>query len=267
MPDAPPLNLGTVPVPPEPEPVAAAPTPQVMARLMRLPTTSRARARAIIKLQLDRLSPLPVAETAFDLALVGREDTDGLFALGIVRKTDLIRPETRSRRTIALAQDVEGKRVVFQFRNPGWAGPGQPLWMRHAPRAAILAAAFAAVALAGAHRSSVWATGELPRLEAEGQARLAAARLASEQTAARAAWQKIDQIDAATRLTCVLERLDRPASGRLTLLGLTADPDRIVLMLEGRVDAAALSAAGAALQPPTSSDDATTAVFEGGECG
>lgn len=264
MPDDRPLTLGAVPAPPELTP--SAPPPQVMARLLRLPTTSRIKARAIVRLQLDRLSPLPPAETVFDLVMVRRAGTEGVFALGVVRKADLARPEFDGQRTILLNQEVEGVAAVFRFANPAGAGLKVPDWLRHAPSAAVLAGAFALVAMAAAHRSAAWTEQELPRIAAEGEARAAAALLATEQQAARADWGRLERGDAATRLQCVLDRLGE-SEGEVALMGLTAEAGRVVLTLQAPVDEAALDATGAELQSEGETDGPTTAIYEGGACG
>lgn len=265
MPDDRPLTLGAAPAPPEITP--SAPPPQVMARLLRQPTTSRMKARAIVRLQLDRLSPLPPAETVFDLVLVERAGTEGVFALGVVRKADLARAEFHGQRVIALSQQVEGASAVFRFANPSWAGPKAPEWLRHAPSAAVLAGTLALVAAAGAHRSAAWTAQELPRIAAEGEARAAAAVLATEQQTARTDWSRLELGDTATRLQCVLDRLNQGDGGQVALLGLTADPGRVVLTIQAPVNEAALAETGAGLQSEAEADGATTAIYEGGACG
>ena len=100
---------------------AASPKLRVFVRVVSLPTTKLARARAAVELQLDRLSPVPRDEVVFDVAPLGASvGAATRYAVGIVGRDDLtaagaLFPEQAFLRESATADGVAAQ---FRFRNP-----------------------------------------------------------------------------------------------------------------------------------------------------
>lgn len=225
-----------------------APALEVMARTLRLPTHSARQARAIVKMQLDRLSPVPVAETVYDLALVRTDGADGLFALGITRRAGLSGPAFANKRTVAVTRTVDGASVVFRFRNPDGVDDRERRLLLHAPKAAMIAAGVTAVLLAGAFKADQWREQRLPQLAGEQRQAAQAQRAADEQSGARADWIGLERADAASRLLCVMDRFKRVDGGQaVPVLSLEADAKQVSARATAGSSATTLARAGAKL--------------------
>tara|TARA_R110002051_G_scaffold41530_7_gene86135 strand:- start:20226 stop:20936 length:711 start_codon:yes stop_codon:yes gene_type:complete len=235
-----------------------------MARLLRLPTTSPRQARAIVRLQLDRLSPLPAADTVFDLSFVRKDGSEGVFALGVIRRQTLNDPVFRHQRIVKVPKKIDDTEVVFRFRNPSGVDDRETRLLKHAPLAAAMALGFAAVTLAGNLRAESWRTQRLPEIaEAQRQATRKALH-AEQQTQARAEWTALDRSDASTLLLCVLARLDQQTTTAIAVRALALDPEQITVQLPTGGDRHALEAAGA--EVGQADDESATATFVKAVC-
>lgn len=222
---------------------------EVMTRVLRLPTDSVRQARAIVRMQLDRLSPLPVDSIVFDLVRLQRTGGETTFALGILRRSALLDPAFSSRRMVALARSADGAEVVFRFRNASAVDHRESRWLAHAPKAAAVALGLAAVLLAGQIRADHWREARLPAIAAEQRIAARAARDARDQTAALAEWRSLDRSDAATRLLCISSKITAADRSPLALAGAASDATQVRLTPLDAGGAARLAAAGGESAP------------------
>lgn len=243
---------------PAPTPVPAL---EVMVRVLRLPTRAPRQARAIVRMQLDRLSPLPASETLFDLVPLRQEASETVYALGILRRATLSDAAFSGQRNVAVPRSVEGETVVFRFRNAGAVDDREARWLRQAPRAALICLGLAAVALAGNLRAEQWRERRMPEIAAEKRLIAQQARLAGQQAAARTEWISLERTDAATRYLCVAGRIGAALPGGLAVTSAAADTQTVTLNHGPGSNIPALVAAGAT--PPTGGDPAPagSAVF------
>ena len=233
---------------------ASPPVPalEVMTRVLRLPTRAPRQARAIVRMQLDRLSPLPAADTLFDLVPLRQDGAETVYALGILRRAALGDPAFASQRTVTAKRTVEGEEVVFRFRNAGAVDDREARWLNHAPRLALVCLGIAAVALAGQLRAEQWREQRLPEIAAEKRLAAQQARLAEQQASARTDWLSLERADAATRFLCVAGLVGGALPGGLAVTSAVADSDTVTLTTGPGANLAALVGAGAA--PPTGGD-------------
>lgn len=220
------------------------PQVEAMTRILRLPTHSVRQARSIVRLQLDRLSPLPPSEVLFDLVRLRDDGAEGVFALGILRRALLRDPALASRRTIAVRRIVEDAEVVFRFRNAAAASDWEARWLRHAPQAALIGLGVAAVMLAGQLRADQWRERRVPEIAAAQRAAAVQARMRREQQAAQGEWLALERTDAATRLLCVSSRVQAAAPSGLLVASLSVSPDQVSLAAPDSKAAERLTAAG-----------------------
>ncbi len=102
----------------EDEPDRLAEAGDVYACAVELPVSSVRRARSAVALQLDRLSPLPVADVAFDVAALGPGRPGSTrFALGIIARAAFEPPDAPA--LLHRQVEFEGRRLAFRFRDPG----------------------------------------------------------------------------------------------------------------------------------------------------
>lgn len=180
--------------------------PAVMARMVRLPTQSIRQARSIVKLQLDRLSPVAAADAVFDLVLLRTEGAEGVYALGVVRKGALEGlPNEAS--ALQIARMVEGAEVTFRFRRPGAALDFETRWLARAPQVAAIAVGVAVLAVSISFKVSEWRDRALPELAAAERAGTLATRAAGQRLEARDAWLDHERTDGATSILCLNARL------------------------------------------------------------
>ena len=263
------LSLTPAPAPTMADAVDAPEPPrlEVMARLIRLPTRSLRQARSIVRMQMDRLSPLPMAEVVFDLVLIRAEGADTLYGLGIIRKTALADPALGGKSTVEAHRTVEGHPLVFRYRSPDAVNAWELRWLRHAPTAAVLVLGLAAVMWAGQVRSDAWRERRLPEIAAAQRHAAQAARAAEQQGQARSAWLSLDRADAATRLTCVAASLRSAAPGQgLPVTTIQAAPDRVVLTAATDRFSKALTDAGGAVAPAGPAPRGIVATFTSEAC-
>jgi hypothetical protein len=244
----------------------ATPTLEVMTRVLRLPTRAPRQARAIVRMQLDRLSPLPAADTLFDLVALRQDGAETVYALGILRRAALADPGFANERTVTASRSVESENVVFRFRNAGAVDDREARWLKHAPRAALVCLGLAAVALAGQLRADQWRERRLPEIAAEKRLALQQARLAEQQASARADWVSLERADAATRYLCVAGQIGAALPGGLAVTSAAADPHTVTLTVGPGSNLPALVAAGATPQIGRSSSAAGTVVFPSEVC-
>lgn len=239
------LSLSLRPPPPPAEPpLAAPPELQVMARLVRLPTRSPRQARRIVSLQLDRLSPLPATDTAYDLVMIRQDGSETLYALGIVRKAHLSDAAYANRRHIALTRTVETTEVAFRFRNPHAVDDQEVRWLKHAPRAAVITLGLALVTTAAGQRADTWRQQRMVEIAVSQRDAARAALDAELQASARADWTDLERTDAATRLLCVSQKVGAHGGAPLPLLGYAGEANELVLRLPDDANAAPLLTAG-----------------------
>jgi len=241
---------------------------EVMTRVLRLPTDSVRQARKIVRMQLDRLSPLPVTSVVFDLVRLERAGGETTFALGILRRSALLDPAFANRRMVALARSADGTEVVFRFRNASAVDDRETRLLAHAPKTAAVALGLAAVLLAGQIRADHWREARLPAIAAEQRIAARAARDARDQTAALAEWRSLDRSDAATRLLCIASKITAADRSPLALAGAASDATQVRLAPLDTGDAARLAAAGGEAAPAGGAAGAPTPVTFGPEvCG
>lgn len=233
-------------------PMAPAPVLEVMTRVLRLPTRAPRQARAIVRMQLDRLSPLPAADTVFDLVALRQDAGETVYALGILRRAALADGAFSAQRTVAVTRSIEGEDVVFRFRNAGAVDDREARWLKQAPRVALVCLGFAAVALAGNLRAGQWREQRLPEIAIEQRLAVQQARLAEQQASARTEWLSLERTDAATRYLCVAGRIGSALPRGLAVSGATADSQAVTLNLGAGSHVSALVAAGAT--PPAGGD-------------
>lgn len=235
----------------------------VMTRLMRLPTRSVREARSIVRLQLDRLSPLPSAETVFDVVSVRSEAGQGVYAVGILRRAILSTPPYDARPVLSLTRDVDGQRVTFRFRNAGATSEFEARYLKYAPHALTMALGVAVLALSVHVKVEDWHDARLPAIAAETRARNVAVREGGHQRDARGAWMALERRDASTQILCLglrLGALDRPVAIR----HLRADGDRVTLTARQEADQVRIRTAGG--QPVSTADPAAGQMFEDRAC-
>lgn len=248
-------------------PPAPRPGLEVMTRVLRLPTPSVRQARSIVRLQLDRLSPLPAAETLFDLVPLNKDAGETVYALGVLRRSALADPAFGAQRVVAVTRTVGGREVVFRFRNAGAVDDREARWLRHAPTAAMVCMGLAAVALAGQLRAEEWRERRLPEIAAEQRLAAREARLVAERTAARAEWMSLERTDAATRYLCTVTRVAGARPEGVAVTGAVADAQRVTLTLTPGADAGALIAALGLPATPQTPDQALAVTFPSEVCG
>lgn len=228
----------------------------VMTRVLKLPARTRRQARAMVRMQIDRLSPLPAAEVVFDVAILSQEGAQGVFALGMARKADLSAPTFAAEAVVVVHQTVDGVPVEFRFPNSQGVDQRERRLLRHAPAAALLAMGLAALALASAIKAESWRGQQLPMIASSQRQAAVAARSARQLADARQAWTALDRSDAAVRLVCISTRLDTATPVRITALNV--GDDGVMLRLSPGVSTRNLEAAGAEL---TSGQDGAVARF------
>lgn len=243
------------------DPPATAPSLEVMTRVLRLPTRSPRQARSIVRMQLDRLSPLPAADTVFDLVALRQEAGETVYALGIIRRSALSDPTFSSQRTVAARQQIEGAAIVFRFRNAGAVDDREARWLGYAPKIALVCLGLAAVSLSGNLRAEQWRERRLPEIAAARRLAAQEARSAEQQGSARTDWLALERADAATRYLCVGGRLGAAVPGGVSVARAAADAGQVSILLTQPADAAAWVRSGGELQPAADPSQPALIVF------
>lgn len=245
-------------------PVAPVPAAEVMTRVLRLPTASPRQARAMVRLQLDRLSPLPPSTIVYDLAMLRRDGAETVYALGIVRRTALDSGLNARRGGLQVRQKIEGVDVVFRFRDPAAGGDLEARWLKHAPRVALVALGIAAVMLAANLRAEQWRERRLPEIAAAQRLVTRGAIARRETGEAVEAWSSLNRADAATRFLCVGSRIGAALPSGVQATAISADSRTVTLTLAGGI-AADLARAGGEAAP--SNGASTQVTFPEAVCG
>lgn len=222
-------------------PTARVPELEVMTRTLRLPTASPRQARSIVKLQLDRLSPLPPSEVVFDLVSLKRDGAETIYALGLLRQSALKQSAFAARRVVQVPHLVDGQNVVFRFRNPGVVTDHETRWLAQAPRFALVALGLASVILASSIRIEEWRDRRLPEIAAEQRLNTRQALAARQSQEAWVEWSSMERSDAATRFLCVAS-LQSPDPVQITAV--TADSNQVAMTPANEADSARLQAVG-----------------------
>lgn len=232
-----------------PAPADGEPTVEVMTRVLRLPTHSMRQARAIVRLQLDRLSPVPPTEVLFDIVRLRVDGAEGVFGLGLLRRAVLRDPAFAGRRAITASRTLDGVTAIFRFRNAAAAPDWEARWLARAPHAALVLLGIAGVLLAGQLRVDQWRERRLPEIAAAQRAAALQARTGREQQEARAEWLSLERTDAATRLLCVASRIGSAVPGGVSLTTAAATTDRVTLGPAEAAGVASLTAVGGEAAP------------------
>ncbi|HEY1752023.1 MAG TPA: hypothetical protein VGG29_12210 [Caulobacteraceae bacterium] len=214
------------------------PTPdQVFVRAIDLPTLSLRQARAAVAQQLDILSPLPPAEVAASVVLLGPTE-EGLnrFAVGIAPRRLLARAADGPARAVTLTGDLDGQPIRFRFdRSARAEGPAS--WLE----AATVAGMCLAIVLAGAS----WRLGrEVDAMQARaddaGQQVQRLRGQAASVGRVAGAWRAAAASRKAGVVDCALADLAKAAGGPVKLARLTlADGQLTVRLAEAPSDAMA----------------------------
>lgn len=220
---------------------------EVMTRVLRLPTASPRQARSIVKLQLDRLSPLPASEVAFDLAVLRRDGAETVYALGLLRQAALKQPAYAARRIIPARQTVEGQEVVFRFRNPGVVTDHETRWLSRAPQVALFALGLTSIVLVTSIRVQDWKERRLPQVTAEQRLNTRQAQTARQAQQAWSEWSGMGRTDAAARFLCVASHI---APDAVAVTAATADTAAVSLSPATDAASTRLQAAGGTLTSP-----------------
>ena len=199
-------------------PPAAAPSAQdeVFVRAIDLPTPSLRQARAAVAHQLDILSPLPPAEVAASVVLVGPTEA-GLnrYAVGLAPKRRLAEAPAEGR-TVTLIGRLDGQVIAFRFERPGVSG-GPAAWVE----IVTIAGACLAIVLAGAN---LRVDREIDAAQAKVDAAGALVQQRSHEAAAVArvagAWRAAAATRKAGLVDCALVNLVKASGGPVKLAGL-----------------------------------------------
>ena len=249
---------------PAPEPTLQAQL-EVMTRIVHLPTGSRVQARSIIRLQLDRLSPLPVAEILFDVVPLGRQNDQTRYPLGVIRLDALNDPAFQRQRLLEARRSVDGADAVFRFRNPFVRSELEAQVLRHAPTALVICAGLAALTLAAADRAERWKARRLPEIEREVVLAQRAAAAETARNAAVTAWAGLERVEAATRALCVLTRLEQ--TGEVwRVQSIDAQAEAVSITFAPSTDTEHLRATGASVDDAPEENGRLTGVWEDDQC-
>jgi hypothetical protein len=224
-------------------PTARVPDLEVMTRTLRLPTASPRQARSIVKLQLDRLSPLPTSEIVFDLVSLKRDGAETVYALGLLRQSALKQSAFAARRIVQVSHLVDGQNVVFRFRNPGVVTNRETRWLAKAPRFALVTLGVVSVILAFSIRIEEWRDRRLPEIAAEQRLNTRQALAARQSQKAWGEWSSLERADAATRFLCVASLLSPDA---VQVIAVTADATQVRMSPANEIASARLQTAGGA---------------------
>jgi hypothetical protein len=193
------------------------PPDEVFVRAIDLPTLSLRQARAAVSHQLDILSPLPPAEVAASVVLIGPTET-GLhrYAVGLAPRRMLAKAPAEGR-TVTLIGRLDDQIIAFRFERPrdGSAGPAARLEI------ATIAGACLAIVLAGAN---LRVDREIDAVQAKVDAADALAQQRSPEVAAIArvagAWRAAAATRKAGLVDCALVNLVKASGGPVKVAGL-----------------------------------------------
>ncbi len=238
---------------------AAPPQDEVFVRAIDLPTLSLRQARAAVAHQLDILSPLPPAEVAASVVLVGPTEA-GLhrYAVGFAPKKRLAEAPAEGR-TVTLIGRLDGQVIAFRFERPGVGGGPGAAWVE----IVTIAGACLAIVLAGAN---LRVDREIDAVQAKVDAADALVQQRSHEAAAVArvagAWRAAAATRKAGLVDCALTSLVKASGGPVKVAGLAMAGGQLTARLaeppsEGAV--AAMKALGLTAVPPATAGAAPAA--------
>jgi hypothetical protein len=188
----------------------------VFVRAIDLPTLSLRQARAAVAHQLDILSPLPPAEVAASVVLIGPTET-GLhrYAVGLAPRR-LLDEAPAEARTVTRIGRLDDQVIAFRFERPGPpAGPAA--WLE----IATIAGASLAILLAGAN---LRVDREIDAVQAKVDAADALVQQRSHEVAGVArvasAWRAAAATRKAGLVDCAMAGLAKASGGPVKLAGL-----------------------------------------------
>ena len=244
-----------MPNPAETEPPVAPPaSDEVFVRAIDLPTPSLRQARAAVAQQLDILSPLPPAEVAAAVVLVGPTEA-GLsrYAVGLAPRR-LLAEAPAEGRIVTLIGRLDGEIIAFRFERPR-AGADANGWIE----LATIAGACLAILLAGAN---LRVDREIDSAQAQVDAADALVQQRSHEVAQVArvagAWRAAAATRKAGVVDCALAGLVKASAGPVRVAGLAMAGGQLTARLaDPPADPAALKALG--LTPAVQTGPAATA--------
>lgn len=206
---------------------------ELFVRVLALPTASAAKARAAVRLQMERLSPAPLEEIAYALAPLSTADGLSRWAVAFVRRERLAAVcQTQARSGIEVRKVIEGQDAIFAFSDPDAAQTLARQWAALLPHAAALA--FALMMLLAV--SHVRLGEAIAGIEEPGGARDLATR-AVETAAARdvagRSWAAAQTAPAVDMTLCVLRTTAGAVAGRRAIAALDARPGQARVTLVG----------------------------------
>jgi hypothetical protein len=211
---------------------------EVFVRAIDLPTPSLRQARAAVAQQIDILSPLPPADTAWSLVLLGPSE-NGLsrFAVGFVPRR-LLEQRAPGGAAVRLTGRLDDQDVVFRFDNSTTAGAPVD-WMR----VGAIAGVCLAIVLAGANvRIDRELDQTQTRLDAATQVAQQRARKAADASRVFDAWRAAAATHGAGMVDCALSDLVKASGGSAKLAKLELADGKITAWLSAPAADAAVSA-------------------------
>jgi hypothetical protein len=239
---------------------------EVFVRAVDLPTPSLRQAKAAVAQQLDILSPLPPAEVAVAVVLIGPTEA-GLnrYAVGLAPRRRLAEAPAEGR-TVTLVGRLDGEIIAFRFERPR-AGAGTGGWIE----IATIVCACLAIVLAGAN---LRVDHEIDAVQAQVDAADTLVQQRSHEVAqvarVAAAWRAAAATRKARVLDCALAGLVKASGGPVRVAGLAlaggqltarlADPpaDPAALKAHGLTPVALTAAPADAAAPPALAQDFQT---------
>ena len=182
---------------------------EVFVRAIDLPTPSLRQARAAVAQQLDILSPLPPAETAWSVLLLGPSE-NGLsrFAVGFAPRR-VLAERAPGGGAVRLAGRLDDQEIVFRFESPK-AARGPVDWLRVATvGGACLAIVLAAANLRVDHELDAVQT----RLDAASRLAEQRSHTAADASRTLAAWRAAAATRKAGAVDCALGDIAKASGG------------------------------------------------------
>jgi hypothetical protein len=239
---------------------AHAASADVFVRAIDLPTASLRQARAAIAQQLDILSPLPPADAAWSVLLLGPTE-EGLsrFAVGFA-PLDLLAQRAPDGTAVRLIGQLDGQDLEFRFDRSGSPGAGK-LTSAARLEIATIAGLCLAVVLAGANlRVDRELDGVQTRLDAADTLVQQRTHEASASARVLGAWRAAAASRKAGVVDCALGDLAKAGGGPMKLAKLTLTDGQVTAWLSAPAPDTAISGLRAlGAQPVATTAPATTA--------
>ncbi len=210
---------------------------EVFVRAIDLPTLSLRQARAAVAQQIDILSPLPPAETAWSLVLLGPSE-NGLhrFAVGFAPRR-ILAQRAPNGAAVRLTGRLDDQDIAFRFDGLG-AAEAPIDWLRMA----TLTGVCLAIVLAGANLRIDRELDQLQaRLEAATTLTQQRARKAADAARVLAAWRAAAASRKAGVIDCALGDLAKASGGLATLARLELTDGQVTAWLSAPASDAVVS--------------------------